>query len=319
MNISNIRQNLSENMNDQCPPPSRTTLEQWRVLEAVVTFGSYAAAAEALNRSHSSLHQAVQKLQHQLDVQLLQVRGRKAELTEHGAILLHRARQLTGDARELERLAEALAAGWEGELVVSVEQIYPREAIICALAHFHPNSRGTRVRLIEDVITGSEEAIAHERADIVITAHSPPGHFSQALCRISFIPVAHPAHPLLVGDQPISERDLRQHLHVVIADTGSGRKREAGWLSAHERWTVDHFGAALDILRRGLGFSFLPEHLVASDLASGRLKRLPLSDYGTNSPELRLVLPRGERTGPAARALAECIQRFAPGTTACEA
>lgn len=304
--------NQSEKTNENCPPPSRTTLEQWRVLDAVVTFGSYAAAAEALNRSHSSLHQAVQKLQHQLDVQLLEVRGRRAELTAQGEILLRRARLLTNDARSLERLAESLAAGWEGELTVSMEQVYPRSAMICALAEFHPLSRGTRVRLVEDVISGSEEAIAREGADLVITAHVPPERFCRPLGRVRFVPVAHPAHALFTVQQPISQRDLHRELHIVIADTGRGRKRESTWLSPAQRWTVDHFAAALDILRSGFGFSFLPEHLVSSDLAEGRLRELCIADFSPLSVEFRLVLPRGERSGPAARTLAECVLRHAP-------
>jgi len=33
----------------------RTTLEQWRVLQAIVEYGGFAQAAEALHRSQSSI------------------------------------------------------------------------------------------------------------------------------------------------------------------------------------------------------------------------------------------------------------------------
>jgi len=300
-------------MSKPVPPSSRTTLEQWRILEAVVHFGSYAAAAEGLHRSHSSLHQAVHKLQDQLGVQLLEVVGRRAWLTDHGAVLLRHASQLTGDARALERLAESLAMGWEGELIVSVEQLYPRAAMIRALADFHPRSRGSRVRLVEDVITGTVEAVEQQRADVAVSGSIGTRRFSRQLMPVSFIPVANPANPLFELPQPITERELRRSLHIVIADTGSGPKREGGWLQAQQRWTVDHFTAALDILRDGPGFSFLPMHLVAADLAAGRLRRLDLQGFEPAGVDLRLVLPKGERSGPAARLLAECILAHAPG------
>ena len=54
----------------------RVTLEQWRVLQAVVDEGSYARAAEALARSQSSISYAIQRLQEQLGTQVLRLRGR---------------------------------------------------------------------------------------------------------------------------------------------------------------------------------------------------------------------------------------------------
>ncbi|MGL5500833.1 MAG: helix-turn-helix domain-containing protein, partial [Plesiomonas shigelloides] len=56
----------------------KTTLEQWRMFQAVVDCGGYAQAADKLNKSQSSLNHAVTKLQDMLGVQLLEVRGRKA-------------------------------------------------------------------------------------------------------------------------------------------------------------------------------------------------------------------------------------------------
>ena len=60
----------------------KSTLEQWRIFQAVVEFGGYAQAAERLNKSQSSLNHAVAKLQQTLGVALLEVRGRKAFLTD---------------------------------------------------------------------------------------------------------------------------------------------------------------------------------------------------------------------------------------------
>ncbi|MCP3291660.1 helix-turn-helix domain-containing protein, partial [Aeromonas hydrophila] len=62
----------------------KSTFEQWRIFQAVVDCGGYAQAAEALNKSQSSLNHAVAKLQQSLGVALLEVRGRKAVLTPAG-------------------------------------------------------------------------------------------------------------------------------------------------------------------------------------------------------------------------------------------
>jgi DNA-binding transcriptional LysR family regulator len=89
----------------------RTTLEQWALLAAVVDRGGFSQAAEALHRSQSTLSYGVAKLQQQLGVPLLELRGRKAELNEHGTVLLARARRIVDDLRGLEQLAQSLRQG----------------------------------------------------------------------------------------------------------------------------------------------------------------------------------------------------------------
>ena len=73
---------------------NRTTLEQWRMLKAVVDHGGFAQAAQAVHKSQSTINHAVHKLQDQLGLKLLEVQGRKAQLTRAGELMLRRAEQL---------------------------------------------------------------------------------------------------------------------------------------------------------------------------------------------------------------------------------
>jgi DNA-binding transcriptional LysR family regulator len=59
-----------------------TTLDQWEVLEAVIQAGSFAAAAAKMNRSQSTISYAVSRLQEQFKIPLLELKGRKAQLTD---------------------------------------------------------------------------------------------------------------------------------------------------------------------------------------------------------------------------------------------
>ena len=56
----------------------KVTLEQWQSLIAVVENGGYAAAAEKMNKSQSSISYAIQKLESTLEVQAFKVEGRKS-------------------------------------------------------------------------------------------------------------------------------------------------------------------------------------------------------------------------------------------------
>ena len=108
----------------------RTSLEQWAVLQAIVDHGSFAAAAEALHRSQSAVSYTVAKLQEQLGVPLLQIDGRRAQLTEIGRVLLKRAANLLADAQQLEQLAHSMAGGWEPEIRLVVDQAFPTGVLL---------------------------------------------------------------------------------------------------------------------------------------------------------------------------------------------
>ena len=63
------------------------SLEQWRALVAVVDAGGYARAADALNKTQSSVTYAVQKVESLLGVKAFEIRGRRARLTPVGEVL----------------------------------------------------------------------------------------------------------------------------------------------------------------------------------------------------------------------------------------
>ena len=144
---------------------AKSTLEQWRIIQAVVDYGGYAQAAEKLNKSQSSLNHAVAKLQFQLGVQLLEVKGRKAYLTECGEVLLRRSRHITQSVSELELLANNLETGWEPSLTIAREIIYPMDDLVDVLSQFYPVSRGTRVTVLDTVLTGTAELINNDYQD----------------------------------------------------------------------------------------------------------------------------------------------------------
>lgn len=284
------------------PNKLRTTFEQWRILQAVVDNGGYAQAGEALHRSPSSLNHAVSKLQQQLGVALLEVRGRKAFLTPQGEVLLRRSRQLLDSAQQLETLAENLEIGWEPEVTLAAEHLVPRKPLFEALKAFYPDSRGTRLKLKETVLTGTYEAITEASADLVITGNLPKGFLGESLGSIEIIAVAHPQHPLH-QQQPVDQQQLSNELQLVVRDSGRQPMETQGWLKSEQRWTLDHFDAVLEMLISGIGFCWLPRHMAAPHLASGALQQIEIIEGSVRVVPFYLVIPRPDRLGPCAQQL----------------
>ena len=290
---------------------TRVTLDQWRALQAVVDCGGYAQAAARLHRSQSSVSHAVARMQEQLGVRLLRVEGRKARLTEVGRVLLQQARQLLDDAARLESQARRLEQGWEAELRLVVDTAFPSALLMQALQHFMPLGQGTRVQLEEMVLSGVDEALQTGVADIAIGGQVPQGFLGDPLLHMEFIAVAHPEHPLHTLGRPLSVADLRCETQVVVRDSGTARKRDSGWLGAERRWTVSSLETALLAVCHGLGFAWLPDHLIAPALADARLKPLPLREGQRYSASLCLIVADPDQPGPAARELLRILRETA--------
>lgn len=285
----------------------RTTLEQWATLVAVMEEGGFEQAADALNRSQSSVSYSIKRLQEQLPVSILAPHGRRTVLTPQGALMLQRARSILEEARRLERFAATLAQGWEPEVRLAVEIVVPAELLLGALARFADQAPQTRVQLIESVLSGASETLVQGQADLAVTGMVPPGFLGDPLLQVDFIAVAHQAHPLLGLSRPLALEDLRHHRQVVIRDTGRYRQVDSGWLGADARWTVSHLLTAVAIIRRGLAFAWVPRDCIADALASGELCPLPLEQGAVRTETLYLIYANPTDAGPATRALAQTL------------
>ncbi|OCX19157.1 LysR family transcriptional regulator [Stutzerimonas xanthomarina] len=288
----------------------RVTLDQWRTLQAVVDHGSFVQAAEMLHRSQSSVSYTVARMQEQLGIPLLRVEGRKAVLTDAGEVLLRRSRQLVTQASQLEELAHHMEQGWEAEVRLVVDAAYPNARLIRALTEFMPKSRGCRVRLREEVLSGVEEILKDGTADLAITALDITGYLGAELGTVGFIAVAHANHPLHQLQRKLSVQDLQSQMQVVVRDSGQRQPRDAGWLGAEQRWTVGSLATSVAFVSSGLGFAWLPQHMIERELAEGILKPLPLIQGSIRRPQFYLYTNPDKPLGPATRILIELIKTY---------
>ena len=288
----------------------RVTLDQWRTLQAVVDQGGFAQAAEVLHRSQSSVSYTITRMQEQLGVPLLRIDGRKAVLTEAGDVLLRRSRQLVKQASQLEDLAYNMDQGWEAEVRLVVDAAYPTARLIRALTAFIPQSRGCRVRLREEVLSGVEEVLLEGTADLAISSLSMVGYLGHELCEVEFLAVAHPNHQLHKMQRKLTFEDLQNQLQVVIRDSGRSKPRDVGWLGAEQRWTVSSLSTAANFVSSGLGFAWLPRHLIEREISEGILKPLALEQGGSNHPRFTLYSHKDKALGPASQILVDLIRSF---------
>lgn len=287
----------------------KVTLEQWRVLQAVVDRGGFAQAAEALHKSQSSISYTVAKLQEQLGYPLLTIDGRKAKLTERGEVLLRRSRHIIREALELEELAHTLGQGWEPEIELVVDEAFPTPALLRALKAFEPQSQGTQVQLREVVLSGALELLENGSPDLILSGIVPQGYLADPIVQVEMVAVAAPNHALFNEPDNISNERLKQELQVVIRDSGRENAVDKGWLGADRRWTVSSVQSALEVVSSGIGFAWLPYADIRSAIQDERLKALPLESASQRTFDMYAIFGKGERTGPATKLFVELLQQ----------
>ena len=283
------------------------TLDQWQILQAVGEEGSFQAAADRLHKSQSTVSYALHQLQEKLGVPLFEYRGRRAHLTEAGQMILRRASQLVEQAGNLERAAMDLARGYEPQISLVVDVIFPMEIVLRALERFLPESRGARIELYTEALSGTHELIISGKVDIGLCGIMPTGFLGTPLLEMGMVAVAHPDHPLLAAGGEISEQELSRHLQVVVRDSGSYRRLSSGWLGSEHRWTVADFRDSIACTRRGLGFSFIPSHMIRRELEAGELAQIPLAQGGQRTTNTNLVFADKANAGPGTLMLAGLI------------
>jgi DNA-binding transcriptional LysR family regulator len=285
----------------------RITLDQWAALVAVVEEGGYAHASKRLHRTQSTVTYTVQKLEELLAVKVFERQGRKAVLTPAGAVLYRRGKSLLEDAERLERAAAGLARGWEPEIRIAVDTIFPTWLLLRCLAVFGDEHPDTRIEIIESVLGGTEEALTEGSVDFVIGGIVPGGFLGESLMQVRFVCAAAPSHALHRLGRKVTLDDLRAHRHLVVRDSGVRRSRSGGWLN-ERRWTVSNKATSIRAASMGLGYAWFAEENIREELDAGVLVPLPLAAGGERFATLYLVFADAEATGPGARRLTEILR-----------
>ena len=290
------------------PEYPRITLDQWRALITVVDTGSYANAALALNKSQSSITYAIQKLESLLGISAFEVLGRKATLTSTGQLLYRRAQHLLTEATSIERAAKKISAGWEPEIRLAADLIFPSVILLDCFDQFGKKSPHTRIELIESVMGGTIEALLTGQVDLAIASSIPQGFLGHLLIQLRCIAVAHPHHPLHQLSRELTIRDLEGERHLVIRETGSKRSTNLLTAQGPQRWTVGHSSTSIEAVSRGYGFAWFPEVNIRNQIKAGTLKALPMKEGSERFASMYLVLADPDIAGPGTQFLAQLIQ-----------
>ena len=246
------------------------------LLQAVAQAGSFAAAARELGLVPSAVTYRIRQIEDALDVLLFDRSSRQARLTEAGSELLREGGRLLLEIDAVANRVKRVATGWESQLTIAVDTVIACATIMELSEAFFVLAPTTRVRLRDESLSGTLEALTSGQADLAIGIaleySTASGIQGAALGDLTFVYAVAPHHPLAAAKEPISDDVLQKHRAIAVADSVQrGTAVTLGLLAGQDVLTVPTMQAKLDAQLRGLGGGFVPEPMARPFVQTGRL------------------------------------------------
>ncbi len=284
-------------------------LEQLEAFVASADHGSFSAAARYLRKAQSAVSTLVSSLEDDLDVKLFSRASRNPVLTEAGARLLPEARLLLARREHLISVARNFGDHVESRLVVAIDELYPEPAIATLFAAFAQEFPHVELELKFPPSTAISGLVLEGKADLGVMWRAEQMPDELGFHTIGWVPlvlVCGRDHPL--AHTAVSWEDLRSFRQIMArkhSDTAESRRLRVG----AEVWWVESHWVILQILTRGIGWAFIPEHILQDSPLAPELVIPKLQfDEGAHPVALELIWNKRRRQGPAAQWLQE---RFA--------
>ena len=245
------------------------------MLQTIAQAGSFAAAARAIGLVPSALTYRVRQIEDALDVLLFDRSSRQARLTPAGSELLREGSRILEAIDAMANRVKRVATGWEPQLTIAVDGIISRTTLMELCDSFLALAPPTRLRLRDETLSGTLEALESGRADLAIGVVDPSTSadiHGRPLGDIQFVYAIAPHHPLARAPEPLTDDIVCQHRAVAVADSAQrGRGVTVGLLPGQDVFTVATMQAKLEAQLRGLGGGFVPECMARAHIDSGRL------------------------------------------------
>lgn len=294
-------------------PRSALSPENLGLLEAVARLGSMAAAARELGMVPSALTYRVRQIEDALDVLLFDRSARRAQLTPAGAELLRAGRYLLDELDAVAQRVRRVATGWEPQFTIAADAIIARSTLFELFEAFYASGAPTRLRLREETLSGTMEALQSGQADLAIGVAAEVTHSeieTAPMGQLSFVYAVAPHHPLAAATQALCDEEMRGHRAVAVADsTQRGRGVTHNLLPGQDVLTVPSMLHKLEAQLRGLGCGFLPQPLAQPYIDAGHL--VAKAVQRPNHPiRLAYAWRRPHNRAEAARALGWWLERL---------
>lgn len=263
--------------------------------------GSFSACARRLGKVQSAVSQGISNLEVDLNVQLFDRTTRKPKLTKEGQHLLTFADAILQQMYELESASKALNNKEETNLRLVLDDGLQLDRFYAIIELFSSQFPITSLEVFVAASADIVGLVNEGLADIGLMYTDMLFVKEVNICyigNVSFVAVVSPEHPL-AALTTVTESQLIPHRQLMLKGLDNNQLAHLEALSTLVWWGNNH-SMLRNYVDNGIGWCFLPQHLVDRDIASGRLNALTLSfDHKPWSVPVNLITSKSRSMGPA--------------------
>src|SRR5690606_26191529 len=190
--------------------------------------------------------------------------------------VLGHVRRVLSAERELEAACAEIRTGWEPDLRLVFDGIFPTEPILKVVLAIAEAGASTRVDVSSAFLGGVERAFVDTDADLMISV-LPPTSADLRVVRLAPIRarlVAHKDHPLARTRRLLEPEELAAHVLFTVRGSDPRLHLSTRGIEPPIAVRLADFHAKKAGILAKMGFGWMPEHLVGAELSKGTL--LPL-------------------------------------------
>ncbi|WP_299202685.1 LysR family transcriptional regulator [uncultured Amphritea sp.] len=291
------------------------TLEQLLTLSRIVEYGTLKRAADSLHKTQPALSMAIKKLEEEYGFRILNRDSYRLSLTQEGRLFYSKAQELLLNAQQLSSLGQHLADGNESLIRFAYDLACPTSMMLDVLKRCHSLYPDTEFQIMEKTRFGALELLHKDQADLAISPWWPTLYAAGDLdtLPIGEFTILLAASPELFGGAVVNNTgQLRSQVHLVIEKSAFEFDSENLILLKGVRtWKTQSANTLKQLLLAGLGWGFIPEHMIRDELASGTLVALQPEDMEyAISGEVRLLRNQKSSLGPVSKMLWQAFAEF---------
>ena len=263
-------------------------LETFRVLDCVVTEGSFSRAAQKLNRAQSAISYQIKKLEDGIGVSVFDRTGYRAVLTPAGETLWRESKHLLAAMSRVESVADQFSTGWEPRLKLIVDGAMPISPVMAALKQLVDDKIPTRIRLRTEFLDGVVQAFEAKDADMMLVLGATSHTNFVLLPRLRMRLVVGRDH-MLCQRSDVSQAILRDHVELTIQKGQQIESQSHLQFDSDRAFYLSDFSSKKEALLMGMGFGWMPEYMIRTELARGDLSLLDYENGNLHDFIPRLV------------------------------
>jgi len=278
----------------------------------VVETGSFSACGRKLNKAQSAVSQGIANLEIDLSTQLFDRSTRKPTLTVKGQQLLSYAQAVLKQANEMQSVALALDKNQEAGLVLALDDALFVPNLQQLLTQFSVRFPATTITINSMASHLVAKRVHSQQADVGLMFSDLLFPHEVDLCYlgcIDFVAVVSVEHPLAAIDV-VTTADLIGYRQLLMSYPEHIELNQLPPLSA-DIWYCDSFNALYRLMKQGLGWSYLPIHMIEQAKINGQVKVLKTTfDHKPWNVAIDRVLVKNQRIGPALTWLSDQMKQL---------